>query len=591
MRILFSILFFFALFPANTCADTISRSSKELAKCAKTDTPICLLRFAYPADVASFLPPEIAKDESIVKLIYPEGIKVETETNEKSAEFNRIYGEWPNLVVKAIEADLNGKNPDIALFDIKNHAKTLKPKPLPFLGYSMPSGNEIRAMAYSKIAEFYFDENSDVKPSLALTKAALAEWEKEHLKIKDNYLKYWVYWTELIDYYFILGDSESIDRMAKTQPKTKGYIQYKKFSAAIKDKDFPAIARMSLENYSGIRELEVDSHEFQFEELKATAFDLLVENGLLDDAKKIAKLYFKENKNDRGLKMLAKALSRSEFLEFLKPYDEKALLKDETAIAFKKKGVEFSYFYPNEDRQLMGDVRFSILGHQMINDTSLNETILENWRFLAITPPNNFTWQSFESKTDYPWEAYQALLLIADRPVVGIKEFHLPIRTAITWDIQTGKGLLRISEYAKLSENSEEIEMALSNCVENFSKLDGYSKKQLTELKTNCVLSHAKFSLNRDFTKRELEFLHDSFIKKSPPYKTSKAGLAEIAAKQVGEEAKIGNLKTAEEVLEIMFKALEGSPDFEFDLFADLGPSDYAIAKLKQQNRLKKDEN
>lgn len=591
MRTLFSILFFFALFPGNSCADTISRSSKDLAKCAKTDTPICLLRFAYPADIASFLPPEIAKDESIVKLIYPEGIKVEKETNGKSAEFNRIYGEWPNLVVKAIEADLNGKNPDITLFDIKNHAKNLKPEPLPFLGYSMPSGNEIRAMAYSKIAEFYFDEDSEIKPSLALTKAALAEWEKEHLKIKDNYLKYWVYWTELIDYYYVLGDFESINRMAKTQPKTKGYIQYKKFSAAINNKDFPTVSSMALENYSGVKELEEDSHEFQFEELKATAFELLVEAGHSVEAKKIAQLYFKENKNDKGLKMLAKALSRSEFLEFLKPYDEKALLKDETAIAFKKKGVAFSYSYSNEDRQLLSDVRFSILGHQLINDTSLNETILENWRFLAIRPPNNFAWQSFESKTDYPWEAYQAFLLIAERPLVGIKEFHLPIRTAIIWDIQTGKGLSRISEYAKISDSREEIEMALSNCVETSSKLDGYSKKQLTELKTNCVLSHANFSLNRDFTEKELGFLHDSFIKKSPPYKTSKAGLAEIAAKQVGEEAKIGNLKTADEILEIMFKALEGSPDFEFDLFADLGLSDYAIAKLKQQNRLKKDEN
>ncbi len=456
----------------------------------------------------------------------------------------------------------------------------------------MPSGNEIRAMAYSKIAESFFSQTNDNRPSLALTKAALFEWEKEHIRIKDNYIHYWVRWTELVNYYFILKDFESIERMEKTQAKTKGYIQYSRFSQAIKDKDFATITANSLDNYQGVKNAEEESYESKFEELKPIAVQVLLDGGYCEEAKVASIAFFKKQMSKSGLFLLYKTLPKQEFIEVLKPFDNVALLQDHEALELNDFVVRKKpTWLEDEAKNTLKKVELSLFGHRLLSDNSLNEKILENWRFLSVKPPENLYWKDFYTNLPYPWTAYHSFLLNAQEPIKGIKQFGLPIRTAITWDIENGKGISRIDEYAKLSEDSVEIEMALSHCVENYWNIAGYSERQLTELKTNCVFSHAKFSLDRDFTEHELVFLKDSLSKRSPPFKTSKAGLAEIAARQLGEEAERGNLETAEQLLGIMFKALEASPEFEFDTSGTLGLGNYAIAKLKQQNRLKKDVN
>ncbi len=227
-----------------------------------------------------------------------------------------------------------------------------------------------------------------------------------------------------------------------------------------------------------------------------------------------------------------------------------------------------------------------MIGHRAKNDDQLLDKALENWSFLAIEPTPYLVWQTFAPDAQYPWTAYQKMLLIADRPIQAIKDFNLPIRTAIIWDIENEIGFTRFNDYVKLAKDSSEIEMALAYCITNYWQAHQKKQTDFVTIQTECVDKHAQLSLNRPLTEHEASFLSDQYSRSSPPYKTSSAGLAEIAAAQAANLAKLNKMDDADRMINLMFHALEESSDFSFYLSGAGRLADYAIAKLRQQNRL-----
>ncbi|MBN8648627.1 MAG: hypothetical protein J0L55_11780 [Caulobacterales bacterium] len=529
-----------------------------------------------------FIPVEIETDETILALL---GFK----KSEKKIDYN-LFPDDPNIskLLKSREIlsqvlvdDANGIAPENSLVRLKNYAKGHKSKPLPFIGYGFPNGHEIRAMAYQNITELYFRKKAKARPSLALTKAAMLEWENEHKYIEDNYIHYWVRWTELVDFYNELGDKQSIERMAKEQPKTKGYIQYTQFALAIKNKEFSQISKFALSEYEGIRNLEEDTYEYNFNNLKPIAIQLLAKNDYKAQAIEIGKHLLSEKYRigygEKAIIALSDLMDKNEFLETIKPFDQIALISKYANHPKLKEGEQFIASSANGKPIDFNDIFISMIGHKAINDNSLNETILKNWQFIGSPPPQNLLHTDFTPDGAY-FGIYHKMLLIADKPIEAIENYQMQPLTAIYWDLTHGYGFKNIDKYAKYANFTEDLEMASARCA--------YPNYDYIENRADCVRQHAKYSLNRQFSDEELSFINDA-PHNPPPYNNSAAGLIIISAIQAAEYAKIYDMKTADEMIEIMFKAIEKSPDHESNFYISNSLEHYAIAKLKQQNRLK----